>query len=137
MFCQTFLPEDAVLTPVGGPGREFWAAGKNWDIVTKGLRPEELAMMGQWRVEVSPDVARKADVFLHVIQVGDQQLQHMDKTELLQDGQRSGVRLTTSGQIWEVMFDAGGPLGGRIRRTGGAGLIDRPLATTIQPQSGI
>ena len=137
MLCRTLLPEDAVLTPVGGPGKEFWAAGKNWDIVTKGLRPENLAMMGQWRVEVSPGATRKADVFLHVIQVGDQQLQGMDKTELLQGGQRCGVRLNAGSQSWEVTFDTTGPLGGHIDRVGGPGPIDRPLAVTVQPQSGI
>jgi heparin/heparan-sulfate lyase len=137
MFCRTLLPEDAALTPVGGPGKEFWAAGKNWDIVTKGLSPENLAMMGQWRVEVSPGTARKADVFLHVIQVGDQKLQQMDKTELLQEGERRGVRLSIGSHAWEVTFDATGPLGGQIRRAGGPGPIDRPLAATVQPQSGI
>jgi heparin/heparan-sulfate lyase len=137
LFCRTLLPEDAVLTPVGGPGKEFWAAGKNWDIVTKGLKPEDLAMMGQWRVEISPGTARKTDVFLHVIQVGDQKLQDMDKAELLQEGQRCGVRLNTGGQSWEVTFDASGPLGGHIRRIGGPGTIDVPLATTVQAQSGI
>ncbi|MBM4048792.1 MAG: hypothetical protein FJ279_27120, partial [Planctomycetes bacterium] len=42
MFCRTLLPEDASLTPVGGPGKEFWAAGKNWNIVKDGLKPENL-----------------------------------------------------------------------------------------------
>ena len=32
LFCRTLLPEDAVLTPVGGLGREFWAAGQTWTI---------------------------------------------------------------------------------------------------------
>jgi hypothetical protein len=137
MFCRTLLPEDAVLTPVGGPGKEFWAAGKDWDIVTKGLKPEDLALMGQWRVEVSPGAARKTDIFLHAIQVGNQKLQSMDRMELLQEGQRCGVRLNAGSQTWEVRFDTNGPLGGHIRRTGGSATIDRPLATTVQPQSGI
>jgi len=137
MFCRTLLPEDAVLTPVGGPGKEFWAAGKNWDIVTKGLTPENLAMMGQWRVEISPGAARKADVFLHVIQVGDQKLQHMDETELLQGPAQCGVRLSTSDCVWELMFNIDGALGGHIRRKGGAAAIDRPLTSQVQAQAGI
>jgi hypothetical protein len=137
MFCRTLLPQDAALTPVGGPGKEFWAAGKNWDIVTKGLKPEDLAMMGQWRVEISPGAARQSAVFLHVIQVGDQKLQQMDKAELVQTGQRSGVRLDLGGQTWEVTFNTSGPLAGHIRRAGGPGTMDRPLATTVQSQSGI
>ena len=66
MFCRTLLPTDARLTPVGGPGKEVWAAGKNWPIQTTGLQPENLALMGKWRVEVTPGTARKDDVFLHV-----------------------------------------------------------------------
>jgi heparin/heparan-sulfate lyase len=136
MSCRTLLPEDAILTPVGGPGKEFWAAGKNWDIVSNGLTQENLAMMGQWRVEVTPEAAREQDRFLHVIQVGDQQLERMDEARLLRDADTCGVRLNTAGQTWEVTFNVTGPLGGHIRRSG-ADAIDHPLATTVQPQSGI
>jgi len=137
MYCRTLLPADAALTPVGGPGREFLAAGKNWEIVDDGLSKEALALMGQWRVEVTPGAARKTDLFLHVIQVGDQKLQGMDNIELLQEGATCGIRLDASGQIWEVVFNTAGPLGGHIRRAGGVGALDRPLATTVQSQSGI
>jgi len=136
MYCRTLLPEDAVLTPVGGPGKEFWAAGKNWDIATDGLTAENLALMGQWRVEVTPNVARRTDLFLHVIQVGDQQLTPMDKTELVRESDVCGVRVDAGGRTWEVTFNVNGPLAGHIRRRG-ADAIDRPLATTVQSQSGI
>lgn len=136
MYCRTLLPEDAVLTPVGGQGKEFWAAGKNWDIVSDGLTEKNLAMMGRWRVEVAPAVARKADLFLHVIQVGDRQLARMDEMKLLRDSGTCGIHLTTTGQTWEVRFNADGPLGGHIHRTGD-GVIDRALAVTVQPQSDI
>jgi heparin/heparan-sulfate lyase len=136
MYCRTLLPEDAILTPVGGRGEEFLAAGKNWDIVSDGLTAENLAMMGQWRVEVTPNVARKQDLFLHVIQVGDQQLGRMNEAKLLRDSDTCGVRLTSAGQTWEVTFSVNGPLGGRIGRSG-PDAIDRALATTVQPQSGI
>ncbi|MHB8900456.1 MAG: heparinase II/III domain-containing protein [Thermoguttaceae bacterium] len=86
LFCRTLLPADARLEKVGGPGKEFWAAGKNWELVDQGLRPEQKAMMGQWRVEVSPATAQKEDFFLHVIQVGDQKLNQMDDVESIQTG---------------------------------------------------
>jgi heparin/heparan-sulfate lyase len=136
MYCRTLLPEDARLTPVGGSGKEYWAAGKNWDIVTKGLTAENLALMGQWRVEVTPAASRKADLFLHVIQVGDQTLEAMDKVELLQGPQGRGVRVDAGDGVWEVVFSPTGPLGGHIRRIGGEP-TDQPLASTVQPQSGI
>ena len=83
MFCRTMLPVDAVLKAVGGPGKEFRAAGKNWDIVREGLSDENLALMGQWRVEVTPGSARQKDIFLHVIQVAGQDLEQMDEAELI------------------------------------------------------
>jgi hypothetical protein len=104
--------------PGGRPGNEFFAAGKNWPIEAKGLRPEHLAMMGQWRVEVTPSEPRKDDVFLHVIQVGDRQLAAMDQATLIEEQGRYGVRLVAGEETWEVQFDATGEIGGHIRRTG-------------------
>lgn len=137
MFCRTLWPDDAVLTLVGGPGKEFWAAGQNWDIASDGLRPESLALMGQWRVEVTPGSPRKRDVFLHVIQVGDQKLDAMDELTLLQEEGTCGVRLITGNQKWEVAFNSSGQLGGHIRRFGSSGNISAPLVTTVQRQVGI
>lgn len=137
MFCRTLLPTDAVLTPVGGPGREFWAAGQNWDIDTGNLTPENLAMMGQWRVEVSPGAERTEDVFLHVIQVGDQALDGMDATELIEGEGIAGVRVRIGERIWEVTFATTGNLAGHIRLIGGGQPLDRPLATEVTPQVGI
>ena len=93
-------------------------------------------MMGQWRVEVTPGTARKGDVFLHVIHVGDRGLMRMDEAELLREGETRGVRVRTAGQVWEVTFGSDGALGGRIRGMGDR-TIDRTLATTVQGQSGI
>ncbi|MGD8238161.1 MAG: heparinase II/III family protein [Armatimonadota bacterium] len=135
MFCRTILPADAVLTPVGGPGKEFLAAGKNWDIVTDGLKPENLAMMGQWRVEVSPGAPRTEDVFLHVIQVGDQGLAAMDAAELIQGPGVAGVRLTIGDRTSEVTFNTRGDLGGHIKLSGPA--LDGDLTTEVTPQVGI
>lgn len=137
MFCRTLLPSNARLTVVGGPGKEFWAAGKNWSIVDDGLTPENLAMMGQWRVEVTPGQARADDVFLHVIQVGDRELESMDDVELIEAEGSRGVRLKTAEKTWEVTFCSQGDLGGRIKRTGQSSTIDAELATTVTPQAGI
>ena len=137
MWCRTLWPRYARLTAVGGPGREFFAAGKNWSIETGNLGPEHLATMGQWRVEVTPAEPRREEVFLHVIQVGDRQLAAMDPTVLIEEEGRCGVRLVAGGGTWEVVFHATGEIGGRIRRSGAAATIDRPLASTVEPQSGL
>lgn len=77
LFCNTLLPERADLKKVGGPGREFWASGKNWDlhpdfVVSANKRAKEIGVgpyFGNWRVEVSPAEAALNDRFLHVINV--------------------------------------------------------------------
>jgi len=134
---RTLLPADAQLTTVGGPGKEFWAAGRNWDIVTGNLKPENLALMGRWRLEVAPDSPRTEDVFLHVIQVGDQSLETMDACELVETEATRGLRLHTGDATWEVTFAASGDLGGHIRRIGGVRPLDEDLSTEVTPQSGI
>jgi heparin/heparan-sulfate lyase len=119
LFCRTLLPKDAVLTPVGGPSKEFWAAGRNWDLQPSTLKPEQLAMMGQWRVEVSPGAARTEDLFLHVIQVGDQTLAAMDQADLIETDGAVGARLTAGNRTYEVTFAIQGDLdfgtGGSLR----------------------
>ena len=137
MLSRTLLPADAVLTPVGGPGKEFLAAGKNWSIVDRGLKPENLAMMGQWRVEVSPGEPRAEDLFLHVIQVGDQRLDTMDEVELIQADGTCGARLAVGDRTWEVTFHTTGELGGHVKRTGPGDPLDRDLTAEVEPQSGI
>jgi heparin/heparan-sulfate lyase len=114
IFCRTLLPENATIKKVGGAGKEFWAAGKNWTLVDRGLTPENKAMMGQWRVEVSPGSARQEDFFLHVIQVGDQQLAVMDDMELVRDGRWRGVQLTCGERTVKVTFDTAGDLKMRL-----------------------
>ena len=137
LFCRTLLPEDASLTASGGPGKEFWAAGRQWSIVAPGLTPENRAMMGQWRVEVTPGAPRNEDCFLHVLQVGDQNVAAMDRVELLRDAVGCGARLTTGGATWEVLFAVRGELAGHVRRTGGPTPVDVQFDATVQPQSGI
>jgi len=137
MFCRTLLPADAVLTPVGGPGKEFFAAGKNWPIVDRGLTDEHRAMMGRWRVEVTPGGARCEDVFLHVLQLGDRRLDAMDPVELVSGDGVCGVRLTRNDQTWTVTFRTQGELGGHLRRGGGKEReLDCELTNTVQPQKG-
>ncbi len=137
MLCRTMLPRDAVLRSVGGPGREFRAAGKNWDIVRDGLTDESLALMGQWRVEVTPGKARHGNIFLHVIQVGGQGLEQMDQVKLIEKDGKCGVSIHSGKQTWDVVFSSDGLLGGHISRSGQGNRISRNLATGVQKQVGI
>ena len=95
-------------------------------------------MMGQWRVEVSPTEASADDLFLHVIQVGDESLDAMDATELIRDGDGAGVKLTSGEREWTVMFATAGDLSGSVSLTdGGNEVLARDFATDVTPQVGI
>ncbi len=137
LFCRTLLPRQVTLRSVGGPERAYWAAGQNWQLVEDGLTDENRALIGQWRVEVTPTQPQQAEQFLHVIQVGDQQLARMDPVELLEQKRRQGLRLHTAGRTWEVMFDTEGPLGGSLRCVGVEVPIDRELTQEVQRQEGL
>ncbi|MHC4740875.1 MAG: heparinase II/III domain-containing protein [Planctomycetota bacterium] len=137
MLSTTLLPKDVVLRAVGGPGKEFWAAGKNWDIVREGLSNESLALMGRWRVEVTPEKASKKDIFLHVIQVGGEDIGRGSRLELIESEGESGVMIETAREKWQVVFNSQGPPAGRIKRSGKGRRIDRALATGVRKQIGI
>ncbi len=95
-------------------------------------------LMGRWRMEVRPDSARTEDVFLHLIQVGDQALESM-----------SDVRVSTSHDAATVRFEAAeasvtlrlrttGAIGGNIRiEKRGEMLVDDDLSQEVMPQAGI
>ena len=117
--------------------REFEAAGRNWSIETGKLTPEQLAMLGQWRLEVTAAGPPADTAFLHVLQVGDQALETMDAVELLEAESTAGIRVQAGPTLWELTFRKSGDLGGRIRAAGGGADLDRALAATVAPQTGI
>ena len=67
LFVQQLLPENAELNLVGGPGKEFYASGRNWP-----LNPEKTYQYaGSWRLETAPAKAANEARFLHVLQAAD------------------------------------------------------------------
>ena len=134
LFCQTLLPENAVLTKVGGPGREFWASGKNWELdpvfvkqaearaATRGTGP----YFGNWRLEVSPSAPRVDDRFLHVLTATDTSREKPVAARLIRDDTRDGVVLTVPGYKIKdrdgtltvaIVFNRTGEIGGEARYT--------------------
>jgi len=67
MVNQTLLPENAVLTVVGGEGKEYLSGGTNYYI----KKQEDGDESGSWRVEISPKEQQKQDYFLNVMQVSE------------------------------------------------------------------
>ena len=146
LFCRTLFPRDAVPEKIGGPGKEFWANGRNWELNDDLKRQNEKEMeetgkpplLGNWRIEVTPGAPRTEDTFLHVIQVGDQNLAEMAETQLIEEEGRVGVSIQCDGLSGRVMFGISGPASGHIVfAADGRALVDQPLAQEIMPQSGL
>ena len=147
LLCETILPEGATLTKIGGPGKEFWSNGKNWEPDTAFLASAERGAkrtgrgpyFGAWRLEVSPDAPHANDRFLHVLTATDTSAATAPKTRRISDGSRDGVVIEVpkkDGGVTEVtiLFNREGHVGGEIAFGKDS---PRPFSTVVQPQSGI
>ncbi len=148
LFCRTVYPRDAELVKIGGPGREFWARGKNWPLsdqrrewVRRELKQEAFHIpetMGRWRVEVRPGAAREQDYFLHLIQVSDQSVEEMVDSSVREVGDRIELTFTVGARTYTIALNKTGEVGGHIRiEEDGAMLVNRPLTQRIMPQAGL
>lgn len=146
LFCETLLPKDATLTLVGGPGKEFWASGKNWELdenwkqgVIKSMaRQGKSPYFGNWRLEVNPGSQNKDDRFLHVLTACDQTVNSAVKSTLIQTESQDGVELVIGDKTVRVMFNRSGELGGEIIITQGGKVVTAGvLSNEVQPQVGV
>lgn len=136
LFCRTLLPVNANISTVGGPGKEFWTAGKNRPLpVIKGQSVNH-ETAGRWRVEVQPSERQLSDCFLHVLEVTGQNVETMTDVQLLQSKQSYGTELAIDGNRWRIDFNRTGPLGGKISCKGKLN-FSKALSEKVQPQSGI
>ncbi len=127
---RTVFPADARLELVGGPGREFWSAGRNWEPETSHDFHE---LWGEYRIEATPGQLRRRDLFLHVLRVGDESLTSLGEVEAIEEEGHLGARFEQGGRVVEIRFRPTDAPGGRIRM----GEVDRPLTESVQPQSGL
>ncbi len=126
------FPERADLSLVGGEGREFWSAGRNWP---QEGEPRKAA--GSWRIESSPAEPSAADALLHVLRVGDRDGAIELDVEPIDLPGRAGVRIARGdGTDVSIVFNARGPVGGRILIDGDE-RIARPLTVSVHPQAGL
>lgn len=67
---QVLLPARAQITPVGGPGKEFWVDGENYDdkgaVQKAAMRGKRMtpAEAGTWRIEITAATLAETDEFL-------------------------------------------------------------------------
>ncbi len=159
LFCETLLPAGARISKVGGPGREFWASGKNWEMDPTFKAGAEAAAkrtgigtyFGKWRMEVSPAASAKEDRFLHVLTAADTGREAPVRAELVREDGRDGVTLsipdgTLDGKTGRLevtcLFNRSGDVGAEVRcrlaDAEGKGVSRSfALGNTIQPQAGV
>ena len=156
---RTLLPEGAEIGKVGGPGKEYWSAGKNWELAKDYVSETEKICgqsgwgpwFGQWRVEVKPKSPSVDDRFLHVINVGETRCRPVE-SEYQKGAATDGVRIRVPGAkvkgaegTLEVsaVFNRTGSVGGEIhfRLVGDDGKMlfadSYRLTEKVMPQSGV
>ena len=124
MICRTLYPANAMLTKIGGSGKDFWSDGRNWPLpkltpqeygYNMNLPPANHPQLGHWRMEVSPQTASKEDLFMHIIQVGDKNLSDLPDTETFETATQIGVKFTYLGKYHTLTFDKTKSYGCRIQ----------------------
>jgi hypothetical protein len=95
LLVTTLLPEagNAEIAKVGGPGKEFWVAGRNYPNGPAGDATGRAYEIGAWRLEVSPKQASAEDFFLHVMLVTDRAPEGRLPVALVKEGDRVGCRV--------------------------------------------
>ncbi len=126
-ICRTLLPQKAVISKIGGEGKQFWSDGKNWPLpdpkkedrsqvhVVNRKAGNDHPLFGQWRVEISPKKSAEKDYFLHILQVGDESLQSLPKTKC-EDGKESVIlSFDYAGSTYTLTFDKTKQYGCKIK----------------------
>ena len=160
VFAETLLPVAARIAKVGGPGREYWASGKNWEMDPGFKKSAEAhakkigvgTYFGNWRIEVSPAEQTAQTRFLNVLTAADTGRTRPVSAVRIQDGDRDGVELMIPGGELDgrtgtfkvtCLFNRVGEVGGEVRCSladdSGAVAASRSFAleNVVQPQAGV
>ena len=125
-ICRTLLPKKFVIEKIGGEGKQFWSDGRNWPLPDPNLEDKsqvhvayrkagnDHALFGQWRVEVSPKRAAERDHFLHIVQVGDESLQALPKTNMKESTEEVVLSFDYNGKTYSLTFDKQSDFGCKI-----------------------
>ena len=129
LFIHPVLPEATAVEVIGGPGKEFWTNGRNWEISNHEKAFSRPNWLGRYRLEISPAQDGEKARFLTVLQAADEGVPRMVAVEPLRDADRDGVKFTTAeGRECEVWFNRDGLIGGHITiRENGRAVVDQPL----------
>jgi hypothetical protein len=112
LVVSAILPEESSIKKVGGSGHEFDIQGVNYNknsvgkpISTDPARgPIE---PGAWRIEISPEVPRKSDLYLNVLIPieADQRYTYLAEGVTVVRGDIVGSRISAEGEIIYTLFN--------------------------------
>ena len=136
LFLRTLLPESAAQTPVGGPGREFFASGRNWALPGGDAWEKTYQLAGKWRLEVAPPTPAAKATFLHLLQATDTGVSAMIPAKLEQTAAEDILSLTDpAGNRWKLAFGRSHTsLRFTLTDKNGQPLANESLPTAIEPQ---
>ena len=87
---RVLLPKQAQVTAIGGPGKEFWVDGQNYDnngdIYKVIKRSGKKAEAGNWRIEISSMTASQTDHFLIAMGLQKDWTEATPSTQCSQEG---------------------------------------------------
>jgi heparin/heparan-sulfate lyase len=90
----SLLPEidNLELKAVGGPGKEFWVFGKNYENESRDNSGESTYERAAWRIELSPKKHAQENYFLNIMQIMDKNARQLSVKKI--DGEKiTGVQL--------------------------------------------
>lgn len=119
-FLRTVLPEQAEQVLRGGPGKEAWGHPLEPTAQYNHEGPGRLKPpICPWRIEIGDPGKGARSVFLHVLELADEDV--VQPTPVTRTA--TGVAI---GDKWKLQFSFQGPVGGSVNGT--------PLATTVKTE---
>jgi hypothetical protein len=139
MAVRTLLPLAAKHEVIGGPGKEYWTNGRNWEFVDQEAQLAKPGnQYGRYRLEVSPADEGEKTRFLHFLQVGQAPLPKLAQARLLQSETQDGIEVICpeTQRRFQLFFNRDGLIAGHIYAwdADGKGILDQPL---LQEQTGV
>lgn len=97
--------DNADVSKIGGPGKEYWVFGKNYANDVPAARREKTSLeTGDWRIEVSPKQAAAEDLFFTVMQTTDRAAPQRLPVTRIEADERVGCLIVGEGVTWVALL---------------------------------
>ena len=138
LYLNTILPENAKIELDGGPGREFFASGRNW-LPDGGDRWDKIYQLtGKWTMKVSDNIPQVRNEYLHIMKACASAEKANVKYQSALTPETAAVTVTLDdGTVWELTFRRKGAAGLHLKQTSADGkvLLDQTMAAEVEKQN--